>query len=116
MQQNWRGGPDGFLKESEMDKLKQLLERCKCGVFLTVNEHRDYYETPEQRLDWYAAGECPPDMPDDVRAGILATGNIVDLQFYPQTPIGSYQIVHYDLDAALEQALECVPDISGSAL
>lgn len=41
-----------------------------------------------------------------MRAGILSSGNIVDLQFYPDTPIGSYQIVHYDLDKALQLALE----------
>lgn len=91
-----------------MDALKTLLARCKCGVFLTVNEHRDYYETPEQRLEWYAGMECPPDISDDVRAGILSSGNIVDLQFYPDTPIGSSQIVHHDLDEALRLALECL--------
>lgn len=91
-----------------MDKLTELLSRCKCGVFLIVNEHRDYYETPQERLDWYASLESPPEITDEVRAGILATGNIVDLQFYPDTPVGSYQIVHYDLDEALRLALGCV--------
>lgn len=91
-----------------MDKLKELLARCKCGIFLTVNEHRDYCETPEQRLEWYAGLECPPDIGADVLAGILETGNIVDLHFYPDTPIGSYHIVHYDLDAALDLAMSCL--------
>ncbi len=89
-----------------MDKLKTLLDRCKCGVFLAVNEHRNYYETPADRLAWYAELECQPEISDDVAAGILSSGNIVDLQFYPDTPIGSYQIVHYDLDKALQLALE----------
>ena len=91
-----------------MDALKTLLARCKCGVFLTVNEHRDYYETPAQRLDWYAELACPPEIGDDVRAGILSSGEIVDLHFYPDTPIGSYHIVHHDLDEALRVALGCV--------
>lgn len=90
------------------DKLTQLLARCKCGVFLTVNEHRDCYESPEQRLEWYADLECPPTISDDVRAGILSSGNIVDLHFYPDTPIGSYHVVHFELDAALDQALACL--------
>jgi len=25
------------------EKLKLLLDRCKCGVYLSVNEHRDVY-------------------------------------------------------------------------
>ena len=91
-----------------MDALKTLLARCKCGVFLTVNEHRDYYETPAQRLEWYAGLECPPGISDEVRAGILSTETIVDLHFYPDTPIGSYHIVHHDLDEALRLALDCI--------
>lgn len=88
--------------------LHQLLTRCKCGVYLTVNEHRDYYETPAERLDWYARLECPPHIDADVRAGILATGNIVDLQFYPYAPTGSHHLVHYDLDEVLRLALDLV--------
>jgi hypothetical protein len=91
-----------------MDALKTLLARCKCGVYLMVNKHRDYYETVEQRLDWYAKHECPPEISDEVRAGILASETIVDLCFYPDTPIGSYHIVHHNLDEALRLALECI--------
>ena len=91
-----------------MDALKTLLARCKCGVFLTVNEHRDYYETPAQRLERYAGFECPPNISDEVRAGILSSGTIVELNFYPDTPIGSYHIVHHDLDEALRLALGCL--------
>jgi hypothetical protein len=91
-----------------IDALKSLLARCKCGVYLIINEHKDTYDTVEGRLIWYADMECPPDIADDVRDGIIASGNIVDLLFYPDTPIGSYHIVHYDLDAALQAALDCL--------
>lgn len=89
-------------------KIERLMARCKCGIHLTVNEHRDYYETPEQRLEWYAGLECPPNIADDVRAGILSSDTIIDLIVYPDTPIGSYHIVHYSLDGALDAALACV--------
>lgn len=92
------------------DKLKKLLERCKCGVYLTVNEHRDGYESAQSALEQMAQQECPPHISDEVRAEILRTDNIVDLQFYPDTPIGSYRIIHHDVDAALSAALECVAD------
>jgi hypothetical protein len=91
-----------------MDKLKTLLERCKCGVFLTVNEHRDYYQSPQEKLGEIARWECPPNIPDDVRQRIIETDTIIELTFYPDTPIGSYQIVHYDLDVAIDEALECL--------
>lgn len=91
-----------------MDALKVLLAHCKCGVYLTVNEHRDYYETPAERLEWYSRLECPPAISDEVREGILSSGTIVDLHVYPFTPIGSYHIVHHDLDAALREGLACL--------
>jgi hypothetical protein len=91
-----------------MDALKTLLARCKCGVYLTVNEHRDYYDTPAQWLEELDSRECPPQISDEVRAGILSSGNIVELQFYPDTPVGFHVIVHHDLDEALRMALECV--------
>jgi hypothetical protein len=91
-----------------MDKLKALLARCKCGVILTVNDYRNSYETPEEAIEFYDGLACAPDINDYVMTGILSTGNIIDLIFYPNTPISSYHIVHYDLDAALDKALECL--------
>ena len=39
---------------------------------------------------------------------MIETDTIVVLQFYPDTPIGSYSIWHHDLDAALDAALSCL--------
>lgn len=91
-----------------MEKLKQLLARCKCGVFLTVNEHRDYYQTAEYALTEKDGYECPPDIAPDVRTEMIRTDTIIQLQFYPDTPIGSYDVYHHDLDAALDDALACL--------
>lgn len=91
-----------------MDKLKLLMSHCKCGVYLTVNEHRDYYQSAEVKLEEYAVRECPPDISDETRAGIVKTDTIIDLQFYPDTPIGFYHVIHYDLDIALDLALACI--------
>ncbi len=91
-----------------MDKLKELLSRCKCGVFLTVNEHRDYYQSVAQRLADLSERECPPTYTDDVRDGMIKADTIIEVQFYPDTPIGSYVVLHHDLDAALDEALACL--------
>lgn len=87
------------------DKLKKLLDRCKCGVFLKVNDHRNIYESVKMALDEYALYECPPSYDDEVRAKMIETDTIIDLHFYPDTPIGSYHLIHYDLDAVLDIAL-----------
>ena len=91
-----------------MDKLKELLGRCKCGVFLTVNEHRDYYITAAKFLEEAEIFECPPKIAPDVFARMIEIDTIVRLTFYPSTPIGSYDVWHYDVDAALNEALECL--------
>lgn len=93
------------------DKLALLLSKCKCSVTLTVNDHRDVYQTAAQRLEERredaAMGCCPYDIPSDpaIIAEMIRTNTIVELQFYPNTPIGFYAVVHYDLNAALDQAL-----------
>ena len=91
-----------------MDKLKTLLNRCKCGVFVTVNQHRDYYQSVDQALDDLAGMESPPEIPADIRAEMVRKDTIVEVQFYPDTPIGFYLIYHYDIDLALDEALACL--------
>jgi hypothetical protein len=90
---------------NEQDKLKKLIDLCACGVYLTINEHRDYYQTSEQQLIELDENECPPEISLDVRKTIIDTNTIIDLQFYPHTPIGSCRILHHDLDVALDVAL-----------
>jgi hypothetical protein len=88
-----------------MDKLKELLSRCKCGVFVTVNHHRDYYESVEQYM-----GDREISRVDARKvAEMIRADTIIKIQFYPHTPIGSYIVWHYDLDAALDEALQCAP-------
>jgi hypothetical protein len=87
--------------------LNELISRCKCGVFVTVNEHRDYYQSAADALIERDGYECPPRIDPAVRAEMIRLNTVVRLQFYPDTPIGSYEIYHYDLDAALAEAEAC---------
>ena len=91
-----------------MNKLKELMSRCTCSVHVTVNEHRDYYNTAAEHLEEAKGLECPPSISDEVRTKMVETDTIIKLQFYPDTPIGSYEIWHHDLDAALDEALACL--------
>ena len=89
-----------------MDKLAKLLAHCKCSLLLHVNDHRDYYQSAEQKLNSPEAEDW--EIPDDVRAKIIETDTLVELVFHPDTPIGFYHILHYDLDAALDEALGAI--------
>jgi hypothetical protein len=91
---------------TQIEKLQKLLDSCKCGVHLSVNEHRNYYQTAEESLSEKYGYECPPEIEDEVRKVMVDTDTIIDLQFYSRTPVGSYHIYHHDLDAALDEALD----------
>jgi len=91
-----------------MDKLQELIKRCKCGVHLSINMHRDMYHTVPEHLEEWELFEKLEDLDADVRAKMIETNTIVDLQFYPDTPIGFFNVVHYDVDLAIDQALECL--------
>jgi hypothetical protein len=96
-----------------IDKLKSLIEQCKCGVYLTVNEHRDDRKTAQQWLDELEENISSPDIDPLVRLVMIETNTVIELQFYPNTPIGSYHIVHHDLDAALTMAMQCLEQKQG---
>jgi hypothetical protein len=92
-----------------MSDLHKLLARCKASVTLRVNAHRDIYESAEAYL--IRAAEQNQDEPlaePDVVEEMIERDTIIELLVYPDTPIGSYSIWHYDVDAAINEALECV--------
>jgi len=91
-----------------LEKLKTLLSKCKCGVYLEVNKHRDSYESAAEILDDAEGYECPPKIAPEVKQRMIETDTIITLQFYPDTPIGFYEIWHYDLDMVLNEALKCL--------
>jgi hypothetical protein len=84
-----------------MVKLEQLMARCKCGVHLNINAHRNIYEHIVVALNNFKNHEITK----EVHIKIIETDTLIDLQFYPDTPGGFYQIVHYSLDSALNEAL-----------
>jgi len=89
-------------------KLKELLSKCKAGVIISVNEHRNYYSSAELTLERLYDGVCDPEIADDVRNTMLETDTIVEIQFYPDTPIGFYSVYHHDIECALDEALSAL--------
>lgn len=92
-----------------MEKLNKLLSMCKCGVYLTINQHRDSYQSAKDRIkEMFETGQIDgDDISKDIIEKMVDTNNIVEIQFYPNTPIGSYYIYHYDLEMAINEALSC---------
>ena len=82
---------------SELDDLAVILNRCKCGVHIEINVHRNYYQTAAEALE----AEEQVDIDPDVRQRMIDTNTIADVQAYPDTPIGSYRVLHFDVRMAL---------------
>lgn len=88
-----------------MDKLLELLQRCEYSVTVSINVHKDLYQTIEEAVDeLYCCGNDPR-LEEATKEEILRTGNMVRVLFFPDTPHGSYDIIHYDLESALSEAL-----------
>ena len=90
-------------------KLNEILQKCKCGVYLSVNGYRDYYQTIQEGIDdinQSLSSSGSDFLSKEMTNKMIEHNKIISLQFYSDTPIGSYSIYHYDLEMALDKALD----------
>jgi hypothetical protein len=85
-----------------MERLLEIIEVFKASVTLRVNDHKDMYQSVKE----YVEDQGWIDVEDDVLEGMIEKDSIIDLHFYPVTPIGFYNITHYDLDYVLDRAID----------
>lgn len=100
-----------------MDKFTQLCAGCKHSVEIRVNDHRDVYQSVE---DYYkeqlehggTRGHNTMDhvVDPEIYAKCVETNNIVYVHFYPRTAISFLSFYHYDVDLALDMALELLKE------
>jgi len=90
-----------------MEKLKQLASMCKGTVTVQVNGYKNNYETASQHLAnlKLARGE-DFEIPEHVQQTMIQIGSVVEVSFYPDSPVGFYSVYHWDLEAAIDEALE----------
>ena len=75
----------------------------KCGLYLTHNEHRDWYESIE---DFIANRELAGDFPsEEEHLKAVAEDSLWVLHWYPETPIGFHRVAASSLEA-IKLALE----------
>ena len=84
-----------------MERLKELISKAKCGVYIEVNKHKDYYESVYTHI----TPEKQDDIPSDILDKMIELDTCVRLQVYPNSPIGFFVIYHYDLEKAIDIAL-----------
>jgi len=84
-----------------VQRLIQLIEACKCSVHITVNQHRDYYES----VDVYMSNRDDAEVAPEVLQKMIESDTVIQVQCYPRTPIGSFSVFHYDVKSAIEEAM-----------
>ncbi len=87
-----------------MDKLKELIAICKASVSVTVNQHKDFYQSVESYIDdeIHHNENLINEIGVDVYQEMIKRDVIIEVQAYPDTPIGFYKVYHYNLDKAIE--------------
>lgn len=90
-----------------MNKLSQIVALCKCSVAVHINSHTDNYQPLNKYLSDYALLNPDEfmDISDDVLSKMVELNTIVEIYAYPDTPVGSYHVMHYDLDLAMDEML-----------
>ncbi len=89
-----------------MSKLKELCDRCKSSVYVTVNDHRGYHQTAEKYIDQALSEPEPLEIDPRMRAEMIRRDSIVRCQFYPRNSVGFEEIWHYDVDVCIELCLD----------
>lgn len=85
-----------------MKNLNKLISLCKGGVYLSVNEHKNIYESAKEYL---MRDQDIQDVHHEVFEKMVEFDCVVELQYYPNTPVGFNRVYHYDVGAAIEEAL-----------
>ena len=85
------------------EPIHRIAALCKAGVFISINEHRNYYESVTEWLDNHYDTR---DVTDDIRAEMIRTNTTVEISAYPDTPVGCYVVLHHDLATALQRMVE----------
>lgn len=91
-----------------MDDFQKLINRCKCGVYLSVNEFKDDYEDIQSHVQSMSDIALDFNVDEDIKDKMVELDTFVELTFYPDTPIGSYTVYHYSVEAAIAQAISAL--------
>lgn len=92
------------------EELQALLPAHKCGLYITHNEHRDYYEKLTDYLGDRDFNDPQYWKDSEAYVRAVATDECWQLQWYPDTPVG----FHLVFAPTLSELLELVKIKSGA--
>lgn len=89
------------------EKIKHIVKVCKAEVDITFNANTSSYMTVKEYIE---NDDRYEDVEARVKNRMCDTDSMVEVYFYPDTPVGPYHIAHYDLEMALDEAIEILKD------
>lgn len=84
------------------EEFEMLLPRHKVALYLTHNDHKSVYETAAQWVEKRETLGGPPEFTSpEERAKAIETDELWELQWYPDTPVGSHHVCASSLGAIM---------------
>ena len=84
------------------------LPKHKASLHITHNDHTTNYESVKDYLD----NEWFNDESEEIKKSCIDANEIWELQWYPDTPIGSYRVIGATLESCIKQAKEIEDGLS----
>jgi len=93
--------------------MKELIALNPFYFQLTVNAHRDNFQTVTEYFDIIFAcnEEDREDIGEEVLAKMIENNTILNFTIYPRNSVGFYDIYHYDYDKLMERVNELVKSV-----
>jgi len=89
-----------------MDNLNLLKTKCKAGIMLLINDHKNNYETVEEFFEKRRLLDEEFEIDSEIEKLMIEKDTVIEIIFYPDTPVGFHSELHYDIDLALKEAME----------
>lgn len=93
-----------------MEKLQELINKCKAEIIININPHTSGYQTIDEYKKYLIDSLAIEDGDIDgkIYEKMKELNSFISIQFYPDSPVGYYTIYHYDIEKAIDEALTIV--------
>ena len=78
----------------------------KAGLYLTHNQHKDYYESIQDHINKYPNIDADYFVSPEDMQKCIDTDELWELQWYPETPISFHKVIGSSLEIVLKRAME----------
>lgn len=83
--------------------MEEIFPKHEASLHLTHNQHKAYYETVESAIESGTYRDVKWVSPEQ-RQKSIESDSVWEIQWYPNTPIGSHTLLACDLEMLLEMA------------